>query len=125
MPIGVTSVLCTELHYACSIRNCDEPIAIYAHGRGFIERDGAGLMCRLVSPMGTITLSGPSSVTRIDDYTMMCNATVPANIDPASIDPAALGGATVSQDSSQGSSSQAKPFSVSPSPLLGWPDPCR
>ena len=65
------SRLCTEVNFACSIRPCNQPISVYLHGRGLIERDGVGIQCRV----GTTVLSGPSSVTVVDDTTVMCNST--------------------------------------------------
>ena len=43
----VVSTVCIEVLDACSVRMCDEPLAIELRGRGFIERNGTRLWCRM------------------------------------------------------------------------------
>jgi hypothetical protein len=69
----VVTAVCPEVLYACALRSCDAPLAIEVVGRGFVERNGTRLVCRV----GQRQLVGAAHVRSIDETTMRCFDTVP------------------------------------------------
>ena len=71
---GLVDVACTEVHHACSVRRCHEPLEVRVYGRGFLERNHTGLWCRV----GEQTIApNTSGVSLVDARTLSCQTGAP------------------------------------------------